>query len=269
MSYDFALAKICDHRVRDELCNLDSTRVYARLARSPSTDDIEVRVNGVNVPKGGFVTTPEILFNAPGPYKIIKQFNDLLYLRVIPINETYSIRLPSGDAITAEQVARSIIRSLSNPELTVLVNDGKIAIRSVVPKLGSYMKMVDPTILDQDEVEHDTHVVMRTYSMFGISPGKVASGRKTIPGWSLVNQNNSDYQDPGVLFETPLPNSAPVVSFSYPCLAHTCGRCEGSLLEFDYTIVEHGYETARDLDLLVQESDKFLFTKKGSHFKWP
>jgi hypothetical protein len=40
-------------------------------------------------------------------------------------------------------------------------------------------------------------------------------------------------------------------------------------MEFDYSIVNNSYERVSDADLLAQEFDKFLFTKLGSHWKWP
>jgi hypothetical protein len=104
--------------------------------------------------------------------------------------------------------------------------------------------------------------------MFGITPGRAAVGRQISPGWKIISVPNSNYADPGVEFDEPLRNNNPSITLSYEAVSIDCGRCQGSLLEFDYSAFNGGYEELRDLELLTQESDKFLFTRRGSHFRW-
>jgi hypothetical protein len=72
-----------------------------------------------------------------------------------------------------------------------------------------------------------------------------------------------------VVFDEPLRTYQPVILMTYQTLAAYCGRCQGSRVEYDYTLSGNDYEKFYNADLLLQEAYKYIFTVKGSHWKWP
>jgi len=268
MSYDFALAKVCSHRMVDEPVALEAKSYFRFTRYVGDTKDIVVTVDGIEVPPEGLITKPAIYGFRSGPFHIVRGYNDLLRLRNISSNVSFDLKIPVGNNISAENIVTSILRQIGNHDIAPFSQNGKLYFEATYPSLGPFFECVDPRADDKDQIQPLTPILLRTCTTLGIQPGRVAVGRKVFPGWRTVTVNNSNYNSPGVEFHYPLPNANPVVRVSYTGISTTCGRCQGSLIEYDYSIVGGTYETVTDTDLLSQEFDKFLFTKKGSHFKW-
>jgi hypothetical protein len=285
MSYDFALAKVCTHQILEEpvffnpanVIFIDAERRFIRFPKDVgSVDTIEVFVDGIMIPRSGLITPGTIKGVNRGPFKIVRNHNDLLKIRVHDSGLVRTVSLPIGNLITINQIADKIQEHIYRDDIEAVVEDGKLVIQDVIRKDFPRFSVIDPRVVDKDEVEQDTHRILRACSMLGVVPGRVACGRRTFPGWDPKSVSSSWRSDPGIEFHYPIPNLKPTIKINYVSLPTTCSRCHGSLFEYDYSeyqgndINSHGiYETVRDLDLLNQEFDKFMFTERGSHFKWP
>lgn len=284
MSFDFALLKSCSHAIVDERVYLDDAKRFIRFNRLPAIIgqvtsisgshefnkwDLTVNIDGVTVPRDGLDSVMQIVGVSPGPYTIRKNMNDLLKIHISETNTTFSVTLPVGERIPIEQIIYSINRVLGSGKYYSRSVDGKLWIGSSLSIKKHYIKIIDPSVIDTDKEELDTNRILGAYKSLGLTPGRVSYCRNIFPSWKVVDSSDSDTQDPGIKFDYAIRNANPVITLNYVATPQTCGRCQGSAMENDYNAISGSYEELRDLDLLAQESDKFLFTRKGSHFRWP
>jgi hypothetical protein len=128
----------------------------------------------------------------------------------------------------------------------------------------------DPRWTDPSSSLPSTSKILAAFDELGIIPGRVVRGIKLFPGWSVIpNPDSEDFTDRVILFEGPIANSTPLIALNYITVAANCRRCHGTRIEFDYNIVGGTYEIVVNTDLLAQELDKFVFTRLGSHWRWP
>lgn len=268
MSYDFALEKICSHEVMFERASVASdTPDIIRFARNPINQRVSLFIDGYEVPRSGLFSVPEIPFARPEPYRIIAGHSDLLYIG-IPGSAPRMLALPTGGAVPAMDIARELSKQL--PDLSVTVENHRVVIRGRTPGMLAAFSFPDPTWTDKTISLPSTSRILGAFKALGIVPGRVATGTQIYPGWNLIPDTTSPLDNAkAISFTSPLKNATPVIHLSYFTSAPDCRRCGGSQIEFDYNVVNGQYEVVTGADLLSQEFDKFLFTRSGSHFKWP
>jgi hypothetical protein len=266
MSYDFYIEKVCSHTIVDELCELDSS-TWDRFAfgRRPSHLKCEIRMDGELIPESGLYSRAEVIFSKPEPYRIIANRNDLILFKNGD-QAVRTIKLPPG-ILSAHTLSRYLLDFA--PDLDWRVENGRVVVKTPRPNNGIAFSFPDPRWTDKSAALISTSRILNAYSLLGINPGRAASGRKIFPGYKVILDPANFVEQYIVVFETPIPNFVPTLTVTYTTLAPFCGRCQGSRIEYDYSVVTGGYDIVRNADLLRQELNKFIFTIKGSHWKWP
>lgn len=268
MSYDFALEKICSHEVVfDRVSVATDLPDTIRFPRTPINQFVRLYLDGYDIPQTGLFSFAEIPFSRPEPYRLVSGQSDMLYVS-IPGSAPRLITLPTGSMVRASDLAGELARKL--PELNVGVKDGRVVFRAYVSGTHASFSFPDPLWTDRTNSLPTTTRILGAYKALGIVPGRVVSGTQIFPAWHLIPDESSPVEGAKLIqFATPLKNSSPIVYVSYFTSAAECRRCQGSGIEFDYNVVNGTYERISGADLLAQEFDKFLFTRSGSHFKWP
>lgn len=265
MSFDFATAKICTHEVFFESLELDLSNRVAPFLRAPSSKRVEVYVNGQYVPQNGLYSFASIATTKTEPYRIQAGVNDLIDIN-IGFGETRRIQLIPGK-LSADDLIRFL--KLQIPELSIYEQNKKIVFSSRTRSRSTEFFFPDPRWVDKTESLTATKRIMKTLAELGIVPGRHVTGQLLYPGWTVeTNPMSPDGQDKNLVFSSSLKNNSPLVQVNYVTQAFNCRRCNGTSLEFDYTVKDGTYETVRNTDLLAQEFDKFLFTDINSHWKW-
>jgi hypothetical protein len=267
MSYDFATQQLCPHEIFFEELLLDNyTFDRAYFQSPPSNQSISLYVDGIQVPKSGLYSYAELPLTKVEPYKVQTNLSDLLYIR-IGFDAPKLIQLAPGNRITSKDLANDLQNKL--PELDVISKDKRVFFKSKNRTYGVAFSFPDPRWTDSTSSLISTSRILGAYSNLGITPGRQVSGKRTLPGWSLIlNPYDLNGSNRIILFDEQLKNSMPIIQASYITDSLNCKRCHGSRIEFDYKVVNNTYEIVMNLDLMMQEFDKFVFTKIGSHFKW-
>jgi hypothetical protein len=272
MSYDFATLKVCSHQIVDEIVTLESgTSIFFRLSRTlANTEEVTIKIDDITIPKSGLYSYATVPCSKPGPYRIMSGVNDLLQYKIGNDSTLRTMVLNPGNSISASDMAFDIA-SKSDSSLTTLVKNNRVVLSSPTPVNGKHIYIPDPRIENSDPsvVLPTTERALRTLNTLGISIGRVGSGSLVYPGWEIIKNRYSPLGETIIQFSWPILNYSPIITASYITLAQNCGRCLGSKVEYDYNISGKSLETVRNTDLLLQESDKFMFTELGSHFKWP
>lgn len=269
MSFDFALEKPCTHEVKLESVSIaPDTTDTIRFPRPPSTSLVTLFMDGVQVPQSGLVSVPSLPFSRQEPYRIVSGKSDLLYVKVGASGAPRIVQLLTGNAVRAADLARDL--ALKVPDLSFAAQGGRVVVSSPSPSSAPVFSFPDPRWTDRTSSLPRTLRILGGLGQVGIVPGRVASGRQICPGWDLVQDPSTPISGiPQLVFREPIRNAEPVFHVGYFTDASNCRRCHGSRIEFDYNVLNGGYETVDGADLLSQEFDKFLFTRAASHFKWP
>ena len=267
MSFDFATNQICSHEVFFERLTLDTNgRVGALFLRPPSSNMVEVYLNGEMVPPTGLLSYAKLPFIRSEPYRIRTGVNDLLYIS-IGFEAPRLVQLISGPDLKAIDVARDL--QVKIPDLHISVKNRRVVFRSHQPTAGTAFSFPDPRWTDATSSLPTTVRVLEGFRAVGINPGRHVYGRKLFPGWTVrFNPADTTGTQKQLLFDWPLPNADAVLEVNYVTNQFNCRRCHGTRVEFDYSVKDGTYEIVEDTDLLAQEFDKFVFTKIGSHWKW-
>lgn len=267
MSYDFATEKVCSHQVVLETATIDASKDIVRFQRPPNGSSVTLYLNGVEVPPGGFWSFAEVTTTESEPFRITSGKDDLIYINT-GVGPARIIQLLTGPTVKARDLARDL--AIKIPEINVSVENRKVVFRSRTRVRGRAFSFPDPRWSDRTSSLPSTSRILGGFSRLGIVPGRVAIGKKLFPSWQLIQDPLSTIETDRVIkFSEPLLNDVPIVQLSYTTAPAFCRRCFGTRMEFDYSILNGTYETVDGADLLLQELDKFLFTKAGSHWKWP
>lgn len=271
MSFDYALEKICSHEVKLETVRFAAgTDDSIRFPKNPTNSNISVWVDGYKVPPGGLWSKPELPFSRVEPYRIISGVSDMLYVQV-GHGAARLIQMISGNDIKASDIAKDL--SLKIPELSIYASGGKVFFSSnEFGPTALNFSFPDPRWTDRTSSLPTTSRILCGYKQVGVVPGRKVISRKVIPGWNIIGDDLTLVAGGNgklIRFSEPIRNANPVFQISYVTDSMSCRRCIGSQVEFDYNLLNGSYETIRDADLLSQEFGKFLFTKSGTHFKWP
>jgi hypothetical protein len=281
MSFDFATAQLCSHEVYFETLELDPiTRDRVQFLRPPSAGSVQLYIDGVLVPPSGLYSRAILPFTRPEPYRIRVGENDLIYIR-IGFGAPRFIRLIPGTKVKAVDLASHLQKEI--PELSITAENKRVYFRSIGAVNGVAFSFVDPRWTDTTSSLLTTARTIAGYQAVGITPGRSAKGRQIYPSWTIGAPNRqisslpTTPSDPSssvlitdriLKFSNIFPNNDPLIQVSYVTTSVNCRRCHGSRIEYDYNVVGGTYEEVRNLDLLAQELDKFLYTKIGTHFKW-
>lgn len=271
MSYDFATEKICSHEIKLETVSLVSgSDDSIRFPKNPSNSNVTVWVDDVRVPPGGLWSIPELPFSRAEPYRIVSGVSDMIYIQ-IGFNVARLIQLIPGNDVKAVDIAKDL--SLKIPELSITASNGRVIFKSLEfgPTATSFL-FLDPRWSDRTSSLPTTHRVLGGYTQVGIIPGRKVVSRKTFPSWHIIDDDLTLVAGGNgklIKFSEPIRNANPVFQIGYFTDPSNCRRCHGIQIEFDYSPLNGSYETVKDADLLSQEFSKFLFTRAGSHFKWP
>jgi len=266
VSFDFATQQLCTHEVFFESLELDELyRDRARFLRPPASSKIEVYIDGTLVPPSGLYSKASLPFSRPGPYKITTGVNDLLYIR-LGFEVPRFIQLISGTKVKAQDLAKHLQREI--PELNISVQNSRVLFETIETTAGMAFSFPDPRWTDTTSSLLTTSRTIAAYNTVGIIPGRTVRGRRIYPPWTIEADPTSLTGETLLKFGSIVPTNNPVIQVNYVTSAINCRRCHGSRIEFDYSISGDSYEEVRDLDLLAQEFDKFVFTKLGSHWKW-
>lgn len=265
MSYDFATLKVCSHTIGPERLIMNEDQTFAAFVTTPVNNSVSVQIDGVEIPKSGLYTKAVVTFSNPEPYRIISGKNDLLSVRV-GYEAPVTVQLPSGSSVRASEIVRTL--SLAIPDLNFSVQNNRVTVSTSNQVRGTAFSFPDPRWTDKTQSLPSTARILKAMDLFGITPGRSGSGRKIFPGWSIVINPAAFYDEYIVNFDSPILNNSPILTVVYQTAAKYCRRCNGTRLEYDYTVTGKNYETVRNVDLLAQELDKFLYTRIGSHWKW-
>lgn len=268
MSYDFALSRPCEHQVWFEITSLDAfIRDTIRFQRQPNAEStVHVYIDGIEVPKAGLNAPAFITSTQKEPFNIKNGVNDLFFIQIgneVPITLT----LLSGTSLKAADIAKFLQRQV--PDLIFSPVNGHIQIAARTSSISDTFSFPNPVWLDKTQSLPSTGRILAGFKEIGIIPGRVCNPINIYPGWNIILDPNSFVDEKVVLFNKPLRNSSPFIQLTYSTAPGNCRRCFGSLIEFDYGVINGHYETVNNTDLLLQEFEKFLFTDLGSHWKWP
>jgi hypothetical protein len=267
MSFDFALEQVCTHEVWFETTTLDPfVRDTLRFSVPVSSSNVALYMNSAFVPRSGLFAPASVSVINDGSYNIKSGVNDLVYIK-IGSSTPRIFQLPPGMTVTAKDVTLALQKQV--PELNIFVKNNRVNFSARSSSMTDTFSFPDPTWSDKTGVIPTTSRILGGFRELGITPGRCLNPIQISPGWDLIADPNSDWGEKIILFNEPVKNSASVFQISYTTNAQYCRRCFGSKIEFDYRVLNGGYESVRDSDLLLQEFDKFLFTRSGSHWKWP
>jgi hypothetical protein len=265
MSYDFALERICTHEVWFETAQIDTfVRDTVRFQRPPASSRVRVYIDGAQVPFAGLSVPAYIVAMTQEPYRIKSGVNDMIYIRVgqdLP----RLVQLISGSFIRASDLADDLQRQIPNLAFSVVNGRLKISGRTQ----SDTFSLPDPVWSDRVKSLPTTGRVLGGLKELGLIAGRVCTPQLIYPGWQIITDPNSFIEEKVIKFNNPIRTDSPFIQITYVTDRANCRRCYGSQIEFDYGVSNGTYEIVENGDLLLQEFDKFLFTKAGSHWKWP
>lgn len=166
MSYDFALAKVCDHEVLFESLALDPyARNTLKFLRPPSSSSfVRVYMNGNEVPRGGLFSIPTFRTRT-GPFRIRRGVNDILLFQHAGMN--HALTLPSNTYLMPEDLVEFLQNEIPGVEFRV---DDNQVVFSALP--GSSFSFPDPRWSDRLEQLPNTTRALLCMKELRVVPGR-------------------------------------------------------------------------------------------------
>ena len=177
------------------------------------------------------------------------------------------IQLLSGSNLKASDLASYLQRQVSDILFSSV--NGRLQFSSQTTSVADTFSFPNPVWSDKTQSLPTTPRILGGFSEIGIVPGRKCNPTSIYPAWKITPDPNSFIDEQIILFDSPLRGNSPFIQLSYNTAPGYCRRCFGSLIEYDYGVVNGHYETVVNTDLLLQEFEKYLFTNLGSHWKWP
>lgn len=248
MAKDFQLKHLCPHQVIGEWITLNRDGKTLRPLRYPSSSQVRIEIDGLEIPKEGIYSTPSIAGRQRQPFSIYQGKNDTLKIKV-DSEDTQTIILPQGKSVNTSSIVRRINESAIGFE--AVDNNGLLTLKHKRSGKGHSL------MLDGGNA----------HATLGFPPTRFYRSDIIYPAWDLVKPpNESDELLRLIVFETPIPNVDSIFEVSYVTRREDCRRCMGLGIEHDLRHDERGDpEFLRDVDLLVQEVEKIVFTIRGSN----
>jgi len=251
MSYDRQIDQLCPHLVVEEfLYPTDRMRVIPMRPISAS-NSVVLRVDGMTeVPSYGVDIPASSGGTREGPFTIKLGVNDLMRLRVNS-GEWQSVVIPPSVRLSAKRLADLISAQVSGLSFFA---DGNLV------KFKTNLSGRDSTVF----IHQDSTLA----TALGIKVNREYRGKRTFPGWSLVNYPNTVSTRPlrMIIFDEPLAADTHFVEVNYTTVREECRRCGGLGIENDWRYTNGGdvVKSSKE-DLLMQELQKVLYTVRGSN----
>lgn len=284
MSFDFSTLKACDHVVHDEEVLLNKDKQTIVIKNAPKNGLLTINVNGTFVPQTGTFTLPKITFKK-GPYNFppnVRENTSITpatgsrdlntgytsyVLGINYLNEKYLVNMPIGINISAETLASHISNQIKNlTNLLVSTNNGCLVFTFNSVYLSSPFGIYDYKADDKTTSLPLSRSMAYVYKQLGLpdSARFQAVSSPVYPGWSISRTNGELI----VKFNKMLSEENPNIKITYATDPKTCPLCQGASTIHDYVYNDGSYQTVSDIDLLMQEFDRYLSTQASSHFKW-
>lgn len=250
MSKDLKLKQKCPHYVVEEWLAIEQDRRTLRTVRFPSSKEIKILWNRIEVPKEGLVSRVEITGLERGPFDIDDETDTLRFsVDGGPIQE---VELPRGKSVKSAQVARHVNEQTTGVRADV--SRGRLTLALEIPGPERSLKMEGGT----------------GHEILGLPKYRHYQGRTVIPGWSLVkDQDRNRGDDPlarKIIFDKALRTDDDEFEVSYHTLRGVCRRCMGGGIENDFRYDRKGNPVfVQGQQLMLQEVEKIIFTIKGSN----
>jgi hypothetical protein len=257
MTTDLRARNQCPHQILREWLEptFDLFNGILRPSKPTSSDDVKVYYNGNQVPRSGIQSPAQVTLPTPGPFNIIQGVNDTVNISVN--GESFqTITLPPGRMVSSSRVLEAFLKALN------------INVRGFVDT--TTQRVCLSTVLEGPSASLYFNGGTATNSLLGLPQVRFFWGSLKLPGWSLVQDplvpSNVDPYRRVILFNEPLeivPGG--VFEVDYATLRGSCRRCASLNLEWDHRYDSNGDPIlARDVELLLQETEKIVLTIKGT-----
>ena len=241
MSTDARIAHLCPHHIRYEQVQVIGNREI--IPRSPISSDglLELRLDGVTVPREGLRTEAKAIFPSVSPYRVKANSNKL----VVGGAEIAEKEIEIPAKIYRQKDLVDFLNSKLPFPLRALISDKSVAI-------------TDDRQLNNFTLKGN---VLQT---FGFKGGKYRASKKVLfPAWKLTKQVN--FRGYKILLSKPFYQDN-LLDLSYLCEKEFCRRCSGTGVENDIRYDDKGgLEMIEGYDLLYQKVAKVLLTRIGSN----
>jgi len=248
MSKDLKIKQRCPHHVVEEWLALERDRQTLRTVRFPSSREIKLLWNRIEIPQEGLYSSVEITGLVRGPFDIEAGEDTLAFS--VDRGNIQTVTLPRGRAVQSEQIARRI--NEQSQGIRASNSGGRISLQLVGANVNRTLKMEGGT-------GHGT---------LGFPELRQYRSRMIVPGWQLV-KDTATGDDPmarKILFDEPLRTADDEFELSYYTIRAVCRRCMGIGVENDFRYDRKGDPVfTRNQNLLLQEVEKIIFTVKGSN----
>lgn len=232
----------------EEWLALEQDRRTLRTIRFPSSQEVKILWNRIEVPKQGLASRVEIKGREQGPFEIDATTN------VVSISVDggliQNVTLPQGNSVRAETIARILNEQLR--DVVVGTSRGYLTLSLETTGPESSLKMEGGT----------------AHGVLGLASERVYQGKLVVPGWSLLKDTDRG-DDPlarKIVFDEPLKTEDDDFEVSYYTLKGVCRRCMGLGIENDFRYDVRGEPVfVQNQQLLLQEVEKIIFTIKGSN----
>lgn len=248
MSKDLRIKHKCPHYVVEEWLELEQDRQTLYPVRFPSSKEIKILWNRLEVPREGLVSNVEISGLERGPFDIDED-NDTVRFSVDG-GAIQEVEIPRGRAVKASQIARVINQETTGIEASD--SRGRLT-------LALHISGPDRSLKMQGGTAHET---------LGIPALREYKGRTIVPPWELVKdrERGDDPMARKIVFREPLRTDDDEFEVSYYTLRGVCRRCNGLGVENDFRYDQRGRPLfVENQQLLLQEVEKIIFTVRGSN----
>jgi hypothetical protein len=252
MSFDRQIDQLCPHLVAEELLLIGTDgQTVVPLRPISSADSVVVRLNGeLQVPSSGVHVPAQSSGTKEGPFTIVEGINNLLHIRVNG-GALQTAVMPTSTRMPVSRVADQLNARLQGVRFSADRNF--LIFRSELTGRDATL-FIDPT--------------STLAATVGVKANRVFRGQEVAPGWTLVNDHNTESDRPVrmVVFDSPLRGFNDHVEINYTTVRHECRRCGGVGVENDWRYGTNGsVAEARQEALLIQELQKVIYTVRGSN----
>jgi len=254
MSYDRKIDFVCPHVIREEALFLeDDRRTVTPLRPIAAASSVQIRLDRlIEVPSYGVSTPAVALSRKRGPFNIVAGVSDSMVIEIAGVQ--YTLTSQAGQGLSAKQVVDSLNRSIP-------MSLGIKAVLSPKKKVNLQTLATGPR----------STLMIRSgglATVLGFRTQYLWSGKRKVPGWSLVRDPNTLADRPTqlIVFDEPLKGALSFVEADYATIREECRRCGGVGVEQDWRYgVTGDLVEVHDEALLIQEFQKFVFTVQGSN----
>ena len=248
MSKDFELKQRCPHYVRKEWVPIQPDLRSIFPLEAPSSQDIELRRNGMKVPRNGLNRPAKTQTSLNGPFRFEKDEDDEFRLSV-DADTTQVVKLPLGSEVTLDAVLQRLWENLTGVNIESQERGFSIATESRGPASSLHF--------DQGSA----------HTVLGLPYHRHIQGANIFPGWTIQHDEDAEItHDRFIRLDRPAYADDNIYEVSYFTRQADCRRCQGFGIEFDIRFDDNGAPiTLTGEELLLQEIEKITLTVRGSN----